>query len=242
MKKIILLSGILMASVFVFAQKTEFNDPDAELRDAKNFHGISVSNAFDVYLSQGNDEAVAVSASETKVRDKIKVEVKDGMLHIYLEGDQKFWRIFKGNRLKLKAYISFKTLDKIRVSGACDVRMSGTLTSDNLDVNLSGASDWKEGKLDVKKLDVNISGASRMSVTGSAANIDVDASGASDFKGYDFTVDYCDAKASGASNVSITVNKELSARASGASNVRFKGEGLIRNIHTSGASNISRRS
>ncbi len=55
-------------------------------------------------------------------------------------------------------------------------------------------------------------------------------------------VDYCNAKASGASDIKITVNKELSAEASGASDVKYKGAGLIRDIKTSGASSISRRS
>jgi hypothetical protein len=46
----------------------------------------------------------------------------------------------------------------------------------------------------------------------------------------------------GASSVNITVNKELNANASGASSVRFKGEGLIRDIKTSGSSNVTRKS
>jgi hypothetical protein len=34
----------------------------------------------------------------------------------------------------------------------------------------------------------------------------------------------------------------LNAKASGASSVRFRGEGLIRDIKTSGASNVTRKS
>ena len=64
----------------------------------------------------------------------------------------------------------------------------------------------------------------------------------SGFKGYDMVVDYCDAKASGASDIKITVNQELSAEASGASDVNYKGSGLIRDVNTSGSSSISRRS
>jgi len=72
--------------------------------------------------------------------------------------------------------------------------------------------------------------------------LSVEASGASDFKGFDMTTNYCTAEASGASSVNITVNKELNAKASGASSVRFKGEGLIRDIKTSGSSNVTRKS
>ena len=88
----------------------------------------------------------------------------------------------------------------------------------------------------------DISGASDATISGNAAELNVEASGASDFKGFDMTVNYCNAEASGASSVNITVNKELSAKASGASSVRFKGEGLIRDIKTSGSSNVTRKS
>lgn len=236
MKRIIFLTAFLLFVMLVTAQKT-INDPNAEVREAKNFHGISVSNAFDVYLNQGNDEAVAVSAAESKYREMISVEVKDGILIIELKKDG--WKWNNGNK-KLKAYISFKKIDRLNVSGACDVFIDGTLKGDDLKINLSGASDIKTAKLDVKKLDVDISGASDMTITGNAGQLTVDVSGASKFKGTELVTDFCNARASGASDIRITVNKELSAHASGASDVKYKGDGVIRDIKTSGASNISR--
>lgn len=224
--------GLIITSS-LFAQQV--NDPNAEVRQAKNYHGISVSNAFDVYVNQGNEEAVAVSAASVKDRDMIKVEVKDGILHIGLDKD---WKWNTGNK-KLKAYISFKQIDKLTVSGACDVFISGTLRADVLSINQSGASDLK-GHLDVNKLTVDLSGASDMTVTGKVTQLSVQASGASDFKGYELVTDICDARASGASDIKITVNKELSAHASGASDVRYKGSGVIRDIKSSGSSSVSK--
>ena len=217
----------------LFAQ--QINDANAIKVDVKDFYAINVSNAFDVYLTQGNDDAVAVSASEQKFRDRIKVEVKDNVLYIRYENGLHF----NSGKMKLKAYISFKNISKLVVSGACDVFVLETLKADKLNINLSGASDLK-GKLEVNELTVKISGASDMKVNGKASKLDVEASGASDFKGFDFTTDYCDAKASGASSVQITVDKELSAHASGASDVHYKGEAVIRDLKTSGASNVSR--
>ncbi|MBK6938096.1 MAG: hypothetical protein IPH18_15365 [Chitinophagaceae bacterium] len=51
MKKLSLLVVFLIAGFVISAQK--FNDPNAEIRTARSFHGINVSSAFDVYLSQG---------------------------------------------------------------------------------------------------------------------------------------------------------------------------------------------
>ena len=237
MKKILLPFLFAMALFSnALAQKT-INDANAEVRQAKDFHAIEVSSAFDVYLTQSNEELVAVSASEVKYRDKIKVEVRGGVLVIRYDNQGK-WNT--GNK-KLKAYISFKDINKLEVSGACDVYIVDNWKADNLKIDLSGASNLK-GKIDGQKLMVDLSGASDMTLSGTMGQLDIEASGASGFKGYDMVVDYCDAKASGASDIKITVNKELSAEASGASDVNYKGSGLIRDVKTSGSSSISKRS
>ena len=232
MKKIaVLVAGI----IFSLGLSAQINDPNAQVRQVKNFHGINVSNAFDVYINQSNDEAVAVSAATVKDREMITVEVKEGILYVGLLKD---WKWNTGKK-KLKAYISFKQIDNLTVSGACDVFIAGILKADNLSINQSGASDIK-GKLEVVKLRVDLSGASDMTVTGKATQLSVEASGASDFKGYDLVTETCDAKASGASDIKVTVNKELAAQASGASDVKYKGNGTIRDIKSSGSSSVSR--
>ena len=237
MKKIWLPVLLLIAfGTAGHAQKT-INDPNVEVRAAKNFQAIEISNAFDVYLTQGNEESVAVSASELKYRENIKVDVRDGVLIIRYDNKGK-WQT--GNK-KLRAYISFKQLNKLNVSGACDVFIVEQWKAENLKIDLSGASNLR-GNISAKKLMIDLSGASDLTLTGNADQLDVEASGASDFKGYDLAVEYCDAKASGASDIKVTVNKELSAQASGASDVKYKGSGLIRDVKTSGSSSISRRS
>lgn len=233
MKRVLTLITVLLASIGVQAQ--EVNDPNAEIRTVGTFHGISVSSAFNVYLSQANEEAVAVSAASIKDREMIKVEVKNGILFISLDSD---WKWTKGNR-KLKAYISFKKIDQLKISGACDVFMTGILQAEVLSIHQSGASDFK-GKLDVGKLTIDLSGASDMMVSGNATQLSVEASGASDFKGFDLLSEICSAKASGASDIKITVNKELSAQASGASDVKYRGNGTTKDIKSSGSSSVSR--
>ncbi len=236
MKKIFAIVPGLLFCVSIYAQQP-INDPNVEVREAKDFHGISVSSAFDVFLSQGNEEKVAVSSGEAKDLADIKVEVKNGVLEIGWD-HKGLWG--RGNK-KLKAYISFKNIDKLNISGACDVSITGTLKGDDLKVDLSGASDLK-GKLEVKNLSVDLSGASDAKLTGTTAKLDIEASGASSFKGFEFSTDYCNAKASGASDIKITVNKELSAHASGASDIDYKGAGVKTDIKTSGASSVSRQS
>ena len=240
MKKMQVMLMAMLVSAVLFAQKT-INDPNAEPRNLSGFHAIKISNAFNVYISQGNEDAVAISASKAEYKAKIITKVENGVLIIRFDEDKNFWKGWNGDKQKLTAYISIKKIDRLDVSGACDVFFEDGISSEDLSVKLSGASDLK-GKIDAKKLSFDISGASDATISGNAAELSVEASGASDFKGYELLTNYCTAEASGASSVNITVNKELNAKASGASSVRFKGEGLIRDIKTSGSSNITRKS
>ena len=237
MKKIFFSILLFATTIVTYAQTREVNDPNAEVRNVKGFHAIKVSDAIDLFLSQSDNEVVAVSASNEEYRNKIKTEVENGVLKIWYDNPPKWSR---GDK-KLKAYVSFKTLDKLNASGASDIRVTGVIRTAELDIRLSGASDF-DGAIQAKSLAVDLSGASDMNVTGSATTLNIEVSGASEFKGFDLQTDNCSAKASGASDVRVTVNKELNAHASGASGVHYRGTGVIRDLKTNGASSINKKS
>ena len=226
-----------MISLNSYAQETVINDRNAEVRNVKPFSAIDVSGAIDVYLSQGNSEAVAVSASEEKYRDRIITEVSNGTLKIYFDGNKLGWNV--GNK-RLRAYVSFKDVHSLEATGASSFKIDGTISGNNLDVKLTGASNLT-GNVKFSKLVADINGASQIKISGSVNDIDIDARGASDVKGYDLAVDGCSVKATGASDVRITVNKEISVNATGASSVFFKGDAVMTNVHTTGASSVSKK-
>lgn len=237
MKKIISAFVLLFFSTIIFAQKV-VNDPNAEVREIGSFHAISISNAFEVIITQGGQEALAVSANDKDDLQYIKTEVSNGTLKIWFNNKKKLW----GKNRKLKAYISVKKLDVIKGSGASDINIDGQLTATDMELHLSGASKLY-GKLMINgKLKTNLSGASDVEITGSADEVNIDASGASDVKAFDFKTNNCLIDASGACSVRITVDKELSANLSGASSVSYQGTATIKDIKTSGASSISRKS
>ena len=142
----------IAASACGYAQKQQvINDKNAETRTVGHFHAIEVANGIDVYLETG-DEAVAVSASQQKFRDKIKTTVENGVLKIIYKND--VGQIMFHEDRKLKAYISYKQLDKITASAGCDIKSNGTIKSQNLSVNVSGGSDFT-GKVDVGELQIS---------------------------------------------------------------------------------------
>jgi hypothetical protein len=238
MKQMLLFFGLICLSFFGIAQeKVVVNDRNAQVRNHSGYREISVSGGIDLYLSPDEHETVVVSASEERYRDRIVTKVEGRRLVIYFDG--------KGttrwpDRMNLKAYVSFKTLERLQASGASDVFVNGVINAPSLRIDISGASDFS-GAVSVDVLDLHQSGSSDSRISGRAERLTVHASGASDVKAFDLTVDYCDADASGASDIQITVNKEISARASGASDVNYRGEGLMRDVKTSGAGSVSRK-
>ena len=216
--------------------QTIINDKNAEVRNVGSFSGIKVSGGIDVYLSQSDDYALAVSASDDKFRNEIKTEINNGVLTISYDGGS--FR-YNSNR-RLRAYVSFKTLESLEASGACDFIINQTFKSGSVKIKLSGACEIK-GSVNIDNLQINISGASTVKINGIVQNIKIDASGASDIKNYDLAVDNCVADLSGASDVKITVNKSLSAKASGASSLYYKGNPERKDVSSSGASSISQR-
>lgn len=230
-----LLFLFAIISIQVNAQ-TVINDKNVQVRNVSSFSAIKVSGGIDVYLSQSNENAVAVSASDDVYRDNIKTEVENGVLNIYYDNNS--FR-FNSNK-KLRAYVSFKTLESIEGSGACDFIIAGTLKLNSLKVKLSGACDMK-GIVNITNAQLDISGASTLKINGQIQNLKLEANGASDLKNYDLVVDNFIAQLSGASDAKLTVNKSISAKASGASTLYFKGNPEVRNVSSSGASNISNR-
>ena len=234
MKKIFLIPALVFILSAASAQKI-INDPNAEKRNVSGYHAISVSSGIDLYLSQG-PESVAISASETKYRDRIKTEVTNGVLKIWYETNGNM-KIDWGNNRRMKAYVSFKDLDHLTASGGSDIDVDGSIKVPMLKLHISGGSDF-EGKVEANDMQVEASGGSDVDISGTVKNLDIEASGGSDFKGYELLADVCHLEASGGSDVNITVNKELSAEVSGGSDVSYKGNGSVKEMKSSGSSSI----
>src|SRR4026209_2072692 len=148
MKKIQVMLMAMLIGASLLAQKT-INDPNAEPRNVGSFHAIRISNAFEVFISQGGEDAVAISASTPEYKAKIITKVENGVVIIKFDDEKKFWRGLNSNKQKVKADISIKKIDRLDVSGACNVFFEEGLSSEGLGVDLSGASDMK-GKIDAK--------------------------------------------------------------------------------------------
>ena len=237
MKKL-LCSLITVLSLTAFAQDTKvINDANATTRSlCGSFTAISVSSGIDLYLSQGNEESLAVSATDQKHLDRFKTEVVNGTLKIYYDNKGVTW---KSENRKLKAYVSFKTLQKLHVSAGSDVVVNGGINAGDFNLDVSSGADFK-GAITAKILTVDVSSGASINISGKSDKLKVAVSSGADFKGYDLVTDYCDASASSGAGVHVTINKELNAKASSGCDIHYKRTALLRDIKTSGGGSVKK--
>ena len=214
------------------AQKSAFiDDPNAKPRILNgSFTAITVSDGIELFLTAGTEESLAVSFADGKFEEKFKTEVENGVLKIYY--DNRGINYSDNNRRKLKAYVSFKTLEQLNASGGASVRLPNAISVDNFEMKFTSGAIF-DGEVKGKEITLDQNSGSVVTMRGSAEKIVVEASSAAIFKGYEFATNYCDAKTSSAAEIRISVGKELSAKASSGGGIHYKGTAVIKDINIS---------
>ena len=258
MKKIVMLmvTVLLVAWLAAGCYGTIRGSGDLETRefDFSDFTRVEVGTAFEVEVVQSDSFSIRI--------------IMDDNIFEYLDVSR------SGETLEIKlksgyGYVSYTSiieitmpeLHKLGFSGATSGMVSGFSSTQDLDVELSGASSLNilgmaVGDIDFKLSGAsdligsitadgdarfNVSGASSVVLSGSADDLDADISGASSLDLEDFPVGNASIGLSGASNGTVNLDGTLNADVSGASHLSYIGEPTLGDLETSGASSISRK-
>ena len=239
MKKIIFaISSVFILSAAI-AQNKIVNDANAQVRSVSSFHAIKVSTGIHLYLAQGNEEKVAVSADKVEHRERIKTEVVNGVLKIYYDNDHNWYSDDNRNK-DLRAYVSCKTLDQLKASSGAHVEVDGSIHSNTLDLDFSSGAQFK-GSVNVTGLTINEGSGAHSTISGTAANIRADASSGSHLDASNLEASECDAEASSGGHIDVNVTKSLVASANSGGHIYYKGDASIKSINTSSGGSVSRK-
>lgn len=238
MKKL-LLSFFLFAATgtALQAQKT-FNDPHAEKRNVSGFSGIDVGTGISLVLTKGASEEVAVSASKTEYRDKIITKVENGILKIHYKTETGSINRVKEHK-DLKAYVSYKSLEKLIASTGAEVEIDGLLDASSFSLTANTGA-LVNGKIKASKLKVNQDTGSKITLSGSADQVEVEGDTGSKFMGEGLSAVSCDINVSTGAKVWITADKELKVKASTGGMVKYKGTASVKEIKRSTGGSVSK--
>lgn len=201
-----------------------------EVRTVSNFNKLDIGGAFTVYLTQGDQEKLEIEADSKEIGE-IVTEVEGGKLKIHTKPG---W----GERFHdMTIYLTFKNLDYIDFSGAVEVKAESLLTFSELEMDVSGAAEI-DMQLKAEKYTAEFSGASEITFSGTCKSGSIEISGASEFHAEELQFEELTLDLSGASEARVFSTNKLRIDASGASEVKYKGNPPDIRIDESGASDI----
>lgn len=201
-------------------------------RKVNSFTAVRVSTGIDVYLKQGNNESLSVEADEN-LQEYILTEVRNGELHVYTDANIR-------DAERKRVYVTMRDIRSLRTTSAGDIIGQTPVKCDKLILSASSAGDIK---LDVtaNEIEVDINSSGDVTLTGTADILNADLSSAGDLNAYDLRVREADISASSAGNADINVSEKITARASSAGDVNYKGDPKFVDAHSSSAGGIHRR-
>lgn len=201
-------------------------------RNVESFTGIKVSSGIDVYLKQGNKEAISVEADEN-LQEYILTEVSGDILNVYTDVNIR-------DAERKRVYVTIKEVDYIKTSSAGDVFGETPIKSDRIDLSASSAGDIKL-EIYAKEIEINVSSSGDITLSGETDLLKVDLSSAGDLNAFNLIAKEADISVSSAGDADINVSEKLTARASSAGDINYKGNPKNVDAHSSSAGSIHKR-
>jgi hypothetical protein len=234
----VLLAGILVIGVTACVngqmRRTVYGNKHVvtKERPAGNFTGIKVSTGIDVYLKQGSQESVSVEADEN-LHEYIITEIKNGVLNVYSDANIR-------SAERKRVYVTMDEIRSIRTTSAGDIIGETPVKTDELELSASSAGNINL-EIYAKKIDLDISSSGDITLNGNADMLYASLSSAGDLNAYDLEVKEADISVSSAGDADIYVSDKLTAKASSAGDINYRGSPTYVDAHSSSAGGIHKR-
>ena len=196
---------------------------------------IEASSVYDIEVTQGNSGTVKVVYDEF-FKDRLMVNYINGKLNLEVASTK--MRNNNRNIEGIKVYLQMPTIEDLDLSGASSLKAMGSFKTDELDVELSGASSISGLVISGNDLSLDCSGASTLDLKGDFKTIEAEISGASEIV-LNSNSTVFEGEFSGASTVKVYGDhKNTDVVCSGASNLTLEGKTDYIKSVTTGASNL----
>lgn len=215
-------------------RKTVYGDKNvvSKERPAGSFTGVRVSSGIDVYLTQGDKMSIKVEADEN-LHEYIITEVEGGNLKVYTDANIR-------SAERKRVYVTMKEISSLSTSSAGDLYGESPVKAEDLRLSASSAGDMKL-EVYAKNIEIDISSSGDITLTGEAEKIDATLSSAGDLNAYDLKVKEAEVNVSSAGDGDIYVTDRLTAHASSAGSVYYKGDPKYVDAHSSSAGGVHKR-
>ena len=227
MISILAVSSLLLLNSFVMP-----GVPKEDVRKLDTFSGIGISVSADVYYTPGKTHEIRIEGDARDVDDLI-TQVKDGFLQVKYDD----WRT---RHSKLTIYITSSELEAVKISGSAQFNSKEAISSDEMDLAMSGSGDILFEKLTADEVEVRISGSGDIELFGGSADeMNVRISGSGKVNAEIFEVNEFSVGISGSGSVRVTVKEDLDAKISGSGKVYYHGSPRVNSVSSGSGKVIS---
>lgn len=220
MKKIILLSGVIVAALFMMScyytspEKGSGNVIKKDREIKGDFDAVKVSQGIDLFLKQG-DKVTCTVETDDNVYDLLITEVKDGTLKIYFEKNVRKVKV-------KKVWVTMPDITALTASSGADIEGEGIIKSEALKLRSSSGADI-ELEVDVNELSCKSSSGSDIDVEGVCNKLIAESSSGSDIDASGLKANHVDADCSSGSDIDVHAIESLKAEASSGADIRYSG-------------------
>ncbi len=237
MKKLavyILLTSLCF--VFVSCDKQIVNPSDnitTQTHNFSDFTAFEVSSDFDVTVEfSEDDDEVRIEANEN-LHEHIIVEKEGDKLIVRMDAPLSI----RGNSTT-KIFIRTAEINDFKATGDCTIKLTNTLeTEQETNITLTGDSEFS-GDVNVKNLYLKATGDAQFELSGSANFTNIKLTGDCEMKDYHFECQDANLDLTGESKVYLTVQNSMDIKATGESNIYYKGNGSISQQNVTGEAKI----
>lgn len=232
---VVLLAMVIIASGITVGCEELVGSGDLQTKEYtfSDFTKVDIGSAYKFEISRSDSYSIVITADDN-VMEHVRVTKSGDTLKIDLS------TIGPLISATLEAIVTMPRLRGLEVSGASRGTISGFSSSEDLDIEVSGAS-RVEGDITAGNTNFDVSGASTLELEGKVGDMNAEVSGASHLNLEDYLVNNADVALSGASKGTVNVSGILDANLSGASNLRYIGTPSMGDIDISGASSLKKK-
>jgi len=212
------------------AQAAERNFP------AGDFHAVSNSTPFDVYVHTGKAPSVHASGSDEAL-NRLEIETRGGELHIGTKSGSWFsgWHWGRGEHLRID--VTAPMIGEVSLAGPGNLTVDTVRTRD-FGAHLSGPGNITIGSVEASGVTLNLSGPGDIRLSGHADRAVMHLSGPGNIHASALNLGEADVTLSGPGDIDATVTRTADVRLSGPGDVNIRG-GARCSIHKSGPGSVN---
>ncbi|MCD7973707.1 MAG: DUF2807 domain-containing protein [Candidatus Azobacteroides sp.] len=196
----------------------------------EEYSGIELSTAGEVLYRQAAGEAPYLEIiTDENIFSLLVIQVVENRLVIKTKGGATV------SPSQLTIHTNSSKLKDIKIDGSGKVVLTGEITSENMNMEITGSGKIEGERVNCRKSDLKITGPGTITLKGTGENLSCSIIGSGKIHMYEYMASKVTCKTTGSGEMEIYAGEELTSRTRGSGNVRYKGYPVKKNITNSGS-------